>query len=240
MSNPRAHADRAKGVHIRVGGMGVLARGLCVTVQPAYPCTRCPANERCKPSSRPVTRMSRWRIRGRSSARATAAAGSGMILQQSLAVAGPAKAQPACRDAGCRAIADKGSPAGYSSGHSRLRSLCFPLLTVQLRTVNVGASSARFCAGPPARVLPVDRPTAGGDSTQDSLGSTWPKVHVTAFWKKGGGKPGENLDIPPPSRGGYRRRSGGKSRDTVRVGCSIPRPVYDELVRAERESGIYR
>jgi len=40
--------------------------------------------------------------------------------------------------------------------------------------------------------------------------------------------------------GGRRVRSGRHSRDTVRIECSVPRPVYDELVRCEAASGIYR
>jgi hypothetical protein len=41
------------------------------------------------------------------------------------------------------------------------------------------------------------------------------------------------------SRGGRRVGSGRKPRDTVRVECSIPRSIYDELLREEGESGIY-
>jgi hypothetical protein len=33
---------------------------------------------------------------------------------------------------------------------------------------------------------------------------------------------------------------GRKPRDTIRVACSLPRPVYEELVRRERETGTYR
>jgi hypothetical protein len=43
--------------------------------------------------------------------------------------------------------------------------------------------------------------------------------------------------MPP---GGRRPRSGRHPRDTVRVGCAIPRLVYEELIRRETESGIYR
>ena len=40
--------------------------------------------------------------------------------------------------------------------------------------------------------------------------------------------------------GGRRPRAGRKERDTIPVGCSIPRPLYEELCCRERASGIYR
>jgi hypothetical protein len=43
-----------------------------------------------------------------------------------------------------------------------------------------------------------------------------------------------------PLPGGQRPRFGRKPGDTVRATCSIPRPVYNELVRSERKSGTYR
>ena len=42
------------------------------------------------------------------------------------------------------------------------------------------------------------------------------------------------------THGGRRACSGRKLHDTVRIGCSVPRAIYDELARRERESGIYR
>jgi hypothetical protein len=42
------------------------------------------------------------------------------------------------------------------------------------------------------------------------------------------------------SLGGKRPRSGRHPRATVRVECSVPRQIYDELVRLEGESGVYR
>jgi hypothetical protein len=42
------------------------------------------------------------------------------------------------------------------------------------------------------------------------------------------------------TNGGCRPGSGRHKRDTVRIGCSIPRPVYLELVRQEKLTGVYR
>jgi hypothetical protein len=42
------------------------------------------------------------------------------------------------------------------------------------------------------------------------------------------------------TRGGRRRGRGRKPRDTVPVACALLRPVYLELVRLEKESGVYR
>ena len=41
------------------------------------------------------------------------------------------------------------------------------------------------------------------------------------------------------ARGGYRPGFGRKPRDTVRIECSIPRSVYDELLRREHATGVY-
>lgn len=40
--------------------------------------------------------------------------------------------------------------------------------------------------------------------------------------------------------GGRRPGSGRRHRDTIRVACSIPRPVYEELISQEKLTGIYR
>jgi hypothetical protein len=40
--------------------------------------------------------------------------------------------------------------------------------------------------------------------------------------------------------GGYRPRSGRHPHDSVWVGCAIARPVFNELVRQEAKTGIYR
>ena len=42
------------------------------------------------------------------------------------------------------------------------------------------------------------------------------------------------------THGGHRPGSGRRHRDTVRVGCSILRPIYLELVRQEKLTGVYR
>jgi hypothetical protein len=42
------------------------------------------------------------------------------------------------------------------------------------------------------------------------------------------------------SWGGHRPGSGRKPRDTIIVQCSIPRSVYNELIRRETETGVYR
>jgi hypothetical protein len=49
-------------------------------------------------------------------------------------------------------------------------------------------------------------------------------------------------DIPPPpaARGGRRPRSGRPRTDNVRIECSVPRVIYNELLRCEAESGTYR
>jgi hypothetical protein len=41
------------------------------------------------------------------------------------------------------------------------------------------------------------------------------------------------------THGGRRPGSGRKPRDTVRVVCSVPRPIYNELIRCERSTGTY-
>ena len=73
------------------------------------------------------------------------------------------------------------------------------------------------------------------------------KVHVTAISRNGvkAGSSEDDLDrifepflpwaiavekLTMPLHGGQRPRSGRHKRDTVRVTCSIPRPVYEELV----------
>ena len=42
------------------------------------------------------------------------------------------------------------------------------------------------------------------------------------------------------THGGRRQGSGRHCSDTVRIGCSILRPIYQELVRQEKETGVYR
>ena len=42
------------------------------------------------------------------------------------------------------------------------------------------------------------------------------------------------------THGGQRSHSGRKPRDTVRLECSVPRSVYEELCERERSTGIYR
>jgi hypothetical protein len=42
------------------------------------------------------------------------------------------------------------------------------------------------------------------------------------------------------TNGGCRPGSGRRRRDTVRISASIPRPVYLELVRQEKLTGVYR
>jgi hypothetical protein len=42
------------------------------------------------------------------------------------------------------------------------------------------------------------------------------------------------------NNGGKRVRAGRPHRDSVRIECSIPRPVYDELTRRESSTGVYR
>jgi hypothetical protein len=41
-------------------------------------------------------------------------------------------------------------------------------------------------------------------------------------------------------RGGQRQHSGRRPRDTIVIRFSVPRPIYDELVGREKQTGIYR
>jgi hypothetical protein len=42
------------------------------------------------------------------------------------------------------------------------------------------------------------------------------------------------------THGGRRQGSGRHCRDTVRISASVERPVYQELIRQEKETGVYR
>jgi hypothetical protein len=43
-----------------------------------------------------------------------------------------------------------------------------------------------------------------------------------------------------PRQGGSRPRAGRKRRDSVRLEFAIPRPLYQELARCEKLTGVYR